>query len=257
MPENSDYFKIDVNSPLPIYHQIQENILDLIQSDVLHAGDALPAERELSEAYGVSRMTVRQAITALASQGVLRRAHGVGTFVTEKQEAFSLAPTASGFSERIRSAGKTPTSRVIALEVIQATPSISRRLALEPNAHVIFLRRLRLINDEPLMIEKSYLPYEKYPGLLDHDFSHESLYGVLTERYSANIVETEQTLEPTLLTPQEGEYFGLTGRQPAMLVHITAYTKGHQPAEFCKSVIRGDRCRYYFTVNTQTPIIFR
>jgi GntR family transcriptional regulator, N-acetylglucosamine utilization regulator len=257
VPENSHYFKIDLNNPLPIYHQIQENVLDLIRSDVLRAGDALPAERELSEAYGVSRMTVRQAITALASRGVLRRLHGVGTFVTEKQDVFSLAPTASGFSERIRSVGMTPTSRVIALEIIQATPSIAKRLALEPNAPVIFLRRLRMVNDEPLMVEKSYLSQEKYPELVDHDFGHESLYSVLAEHYTANILETEQTLEPTLLTPQEGEYFGLIGRHPAMLVHITAYTEGHQPVEFCKSVIRGDRCRYYFTVNTQTPIIFR
>ena len=257
MTENSRYFKIDTASPLPIYYQIQENILDLIQSDVLSAGDALPPERELSEAYGVSRMTVRQAITELASQGILRRSHGVGTFVMEKKETFSLAPTASGFSERIRSVGMTPTSQVISLEIIQATSSIAKRLALEPNAPVIFLRRLRLVNDEPLMVEKSYLAHEKYPELLDHDFSRESLYGVLAEHYNAHIVETEQTLEPTLLTPQEGEYFGLRGKQPAMLVHITAYTEGHQPAEFCKAVIRGDRCRYYFTVNTQTPIIFR
>ncbi len=254
---NNDYFRIAPNNPLPIYHQIQENILDLIQSDVLRAGDALPSERELSEAYGVSRMTVRQAIAELTSRGVLRRSHGVGTFVTEMKEMFSLAPAAIGFSDRIRSAGMTPTSRVIALEIVPATASVARHLELEPNAPVIFLRRLRLVNDEPLMVEKSYLSHEKYPELLDHDFSHESLYGVLAQSYATTVVETEQTLEPTILTPQEAEYFGQTGRLPAMLVHIKAYTKSHQPMEFCKSIIRGDRCRYYFTVNTQMPIIFR
>ena len=150
-----------------------------------------------------------------------------------------------------------PTSRVLTLDVIVAPPVIAERLKLEPKVPVIFLKRLRLVNDEPLMLEQSYLSHKAYPRLLDHDFGSQSLYDVLDREYQANIVEAEQTLEPTLLTPDESEYFGLKTGLPAMLVHITAYTDEHQPVEFCKSVIRGDRCRYYFTVNTQSPIIFR
>jgi GntR family transcriptional regulator len=255
--EETRYFAIDLNSPVPRYYQIQQNILDLIQSNVLRAGDALPSERELSETFGVSRMTVRQAITELTTQGVLRRLHGVGTFVAETTGITPLSPATIGFSERIRSAGMKPTSRVITLEVGQATPVIAARLLVEPKAPVIFLKRLRLVDDEPLMVEKSYLPYHKYPELIDRDFGAQSLYDVLDRHYQAHIVETEQTLEPTLLTPEESEYFGLKTGQPAMLVHITAYTDNHQPVEFCKSVIRGDRCRYYFTVNTEVPMIFR
>lgn len=257
MPENNRYFAIDLNSPLPRYYQIQQNILDLIQSNVLRAGDALPPERELSESYGVNRMTVRQAITELSSQGVLRRLHGVGTFVTEKNGITPFVPAVKGFSERFRSAGMKPASRVIALEVVQADPGVAERLALKAKDQVILLKRLRLVNDEPLMIEKSYLPYKQYPRLLEHDFSSQSLYDVLSKQYGAYVVETEQTLEPTLLTPEESEYFSLKNGQPAMLVHINAFTEGRKPVEFSKSVIRGDRCRYYFSVNTQSPMIFR
>jgi GntR family transcriptional regulator len=255
--EVSRHFTIDLNSPLPRYYQIQQNILDLIDSNVLRAGDALPSERGLSEAFGVSRMTVRQAISKLSTQGVLRRLHGVGTFVTEASAIMPLSPAVTGFSERIRSAGMTPASQVITLEVIPATPVVAERLVIEPNSPVIFLKRLRLVNDEPLMVEKSYLSHQKYSQLLDHDFSRQSLYDVLGKQYQIHILETEETLEPTLLNPEESRYFGLKAGQPAMLVQITAYTDNHQPVEFCKSVIRGDQCRYFFRVNTPSPMMLR
>lgn len=257
MTQNSRYFVIDMNSPMPRYHQIKQNILGLIQASVLRTGDALPSERELSDSYGVNRMTVRQAITELSTQGVVRRLHGVGTFVTEQNTIAPLVPAVTGFSERYRSAGMRPASVVIGLEKLQASPLIAQRLALEAKAPVVALQRLRLVNDEPLMLETSYLPFARFPELLSEDFSSESLYDVLGRRYQIHIRETEQTLEPTLLTDPESGYFELTTGQPAMLVYITAYTDNHQPVEFCKSIIRGDRCRYYFKVNTQSPIIDR
>jgi GntR family transcriptional regulator len=256
-PKNSGYFTIDLNSPLPRYYQIQQNILELIQSNLLRAGDALPSERELSELYAVNRMTLRQAITELCNQGVLRREHGVGTFVTEKNTATPFFPAVTGFSERFRNAGRKPTSRVIALEIVPANPQVAEHLRLETKTPVISLVRLRLIDDEPLMLEKSFLPYQSYPDLLDEDFSQQSLYTVLAERYGVQILETEQTLEPVLLTAQEAELFNLKSGLPAMLVSISAYSTNRQPVEFSKSVIRGDRCRYYFAVNTPNPIIFR
>ncbi len=254
---NNAYFTIDLHSPLPRYYQIKQNITDLIQNNLLRAGDALPSERELGELYHVNRMTVRQAITELTNQGVLRRLHGVGTFVTEKTIIAPIVPAVTGFSERIRRAGMKPTSRVIALELIPGSPVITERLKLAPKAPLISLKRLRLINDEPLMLETSYLSYTAFPELMDEDFSTQSLYDLLAQRYEAPIVETDHTLEPTLLTPDESAYFDLKSGHPAMLVHVVAYTTNRQPVEFCKSVIRGDRCRYYFTANTQSPMIVR
>lgn len=255
--KNGSYFTIDLNSPVPRYYQIQQNIIELIEANLLRAGDALPSERELSEMYTVNRMTLRQAITELRNQGVLRRVHGVGTFVTEKNIGTPFIPAVTGFSERFRSAGRKPTSRVITLEVVPASPLVAERLSLESEVEVISLIRLRLVDDVPLMLEKSFLPYQSYPDLLDEDFSVQSLYAALAQRYGAHILETEQTLEPTLLTPEEGELFNLKNGLPAMLASITAYSTNHQPVEFSKSVIRGDRCRYYFTVDTQIPIMSR
>ncbi len=257
MSQKFSYFRIDQNSPIPLYYQIQQNITELIETNVVRAGDPLPSERELSELYAVNRMTLRQAITELCNQGVLRRVRGVGTFVTEKNIGTPFIPAVTGFSERFRNAGHKPTSRVITLEIIPASPLVAQRLRLEEKALVISLVRLRLLDDEPLMLEKSFLPHESYPDLIEQDFSVQSLYDVLAQRYGVHILETEQTLEPTLLKTQEAELFNLKSGLPAMLVSITAYARDHQPIEFSKSVIRGDRCRYYFTVDTSISILSR
>ncbi|MEZ4671736.1 MAG: GntR family transcriptional regulator [Anaerolineae bacterium] len=239
---------------MPRYYQIKQNLIDLIQSNLLRAGDALPSERELGELYNVNRMTVRQAITELTTQGVLRRLHGVGTFVTERTIIAPIVPAIIGFSERTRNAGQKPTSRVLSLELVPGSPFITEKLELDQKAPLILLRRLRLIDDEPLMIESSYLSYTAFPDLMEEDFNQQSLYYLLAARYNTPIIETDHTFEPTLLTPEESGYFDLKGGQPAMLVHMVAYTTNRQPTEFCKSVIRGDRCRYYFTANTQSPM---
>jgi GntR family transcriptional regulator len=256
-PDNSSYFTIDLQSQLPRYYQIKHNIISLIDNNFLRAGDALPSERELGELYRVSRMTVRQAINELASEGVLNRLQGVGTFVTEKNIVAPIVPAVIGFSERIRKAGMKPTSRVLALELIPGTPVITERLQLEPKMPLICLKRLRLIDDEPLMIETSYLSYTSFPELMEIDFSVNSLYDLLATRYSSPVVETDHTLEPTLLTHDESTHFDLKSGQPAMLVHVVAYTTSHKPLEFCKSVIRGDRCRYYFKATTHSAMIQR
>jgi GntR family transcriptional regulator len=255
MSKQLSYFNIDQNSPIPLYYQIQQNIIELIEANVIRAGDPLPSERELSELYAVNRMTLRQAMNELCSQGILRRVRGVGTFVTEKNMGAPFVPAVTGFSERFRNSGHKPTSRVISLEVIQANPLVAQRLRLEENDQVISLVRLRLLDDEPLMLEKSFLSYKAYPDLIEQDFSVQSLYDVLAQHYGVHILATEQTLEPTLLKTEESKLFDLKAGLPAMLVSITAYTTNHQPIEFSKSVVRGDRCRYYFTVDTSISIL--
>ena len=258
MTSNNDvYFTIDLNNVLPRYYQIKQNIIYLIENNLLRAGDSLPSERELGGLYKVSRMTVRQAINELASEGVLNRIQGVGTFVTEKDIIAPIVPAVIGFSERIRKAGMKPTSHVIELIQVPGTPVITSRLNLEPGMSLICLKRLRLIDGEPLMLETSYLSHTAFPDLMDVDFAENSLYDLLASQYASPVTETDHTLEPTLLTHDESMHFDLKSGQPAMLVHVVAYTSNHQPVEFCKSVIRGDRCRYYFTANTHSPMIPR
>lgn len=249
-----NHFRFSVSSQQALYQQIQENIVALIESGLLKTGDALPAERQLSEAYGVTRMTLRRAMDELVQKGVLERKQGAGTFVTANHSVQSFTPTVMGFSQRMREAGMRPASRLLHRAVIKPDPLVAARLTLKANDEVVMLKRLRLVNNEPLMIETSYLSYALFPRLMEVDLENESLYRVLQDEYAMRVVKAEHTLEPTLLNTYEAHHLGLTMNQPAMLVHVVGYSVDHIPIEMSKAIVRGDRCRYYFRVETQMPV---
>jgi len=251
----SEYFSIDKSSSLPIYYLIQQNLVELIDLGLLKADDSLPSERDLSQYYGVTRMTVRQAIDTLVQKGLVYKQHGVGTFISEQKPVKDFVPTVMGFSSRMREAGLSPSSQLIDRTVITPTPLIAHRLQIPQQSQVIALKRLRMVNDEALMVETSYLPYEQYPAVMTADLAGQSLYKFLEEQYQVSVDEAEQTLEPTLMSDGEAALFGMEAAQPAMLVRVLAFSAERRPIEFSKSVVRGDRCRYYFRVTTQKPII--
>lgn len=246
------YFYLDLEKPTPLYFQIQENITELIEIGILKDGAMLPSERDLSQLYNVNRLTVRQAIERLVTAGLVRKHHGVGNFV-HRTTRFILS--AQGFSQRMRDEGLTPSSRLIAAKTICAPLTIAHRLHIRLDEPVFRLERLRLADNEPLMVEVSYLPLHRFPNLMDHNFESESLYHVLKTEYGVPIATAEQTFEPTLLNEHEANLFGLEEGQPAMLVRIMAFDLKQEPIEVGKSVVRGDRCRFYFRIQMQHPIV--
>lgn len=252
---DSNHFYVDPNRPVPLYYQIQENIAELIELKLFAPGDALPSERELSKIYGVSRLTVRQAIDHLVKRGLLYKQHGVATFVAERSPLRAFEPTVAGFSQRMREAGQTPSSRVLEQQIITAPPLVYHTLGIRATDKVVRLKRMRLADDEPLMIETSYLPLARFPDLLMRDLESQSLYQILEDHYQVVIHSVDQTLEPMVLNDHEAALFGVEEGAPAMLVQIVAYTYDRTPVEFTKSIVRGDKCRFYFRVQTHRPIV--
>jgi GntR family transcriptional regulator len=241
------HLKIDPASVIPLYHQIKQNIRDLIENDVLHSGELLPSERELSEFYGVNRLTVRQALNDLVNEGMLRRQRGVGTFVVEAKLT-QVLDRVLGFSERIREAGHSPSSRQIALEIIPAPLSAARRLGIAPDDPVYKLVRLRCSDEEPVMLETAFLPEALFPGLATIDFSTTSLYQILSDRFNCLILEAEEQLEPVLLADYEAKLLEVESTTPGMLVESTSYDQYGKIVEIGKAVVRGDKARFMFHI---------
>lgn len=125
-----EYFRLSDNQSLRLYERIQENLIELIENNLLKVGDMLPSERALSQYYGVNRMTVRQAIDNLVRKGFLQRRQGVGNFVSERRLVQPFTPTVIGFSQRMREAGLTPSSRVLQQSVVTPEPIVAHRLGL-------------------------------------------------------------------------------------------------------------------------------
>lgn len=246
----SSWFKIDHHSALPLYYQIKQNLLDLLQSGKFVPGDLLPAEGEMGEYYGVNRLTVRQAVGELVREGLLLRERGRGTSVAHPKTTYVMARS-SGFSERISETGQKPTSRVLSYEVIPAPANVAEYLQIPVESPVYRLTRLRLVGDVPHMIETTHLPQADFPGMEDADFSQVSLYSTLAERYQCFVASADEVFEPVLLTKSEAGLLDTKANAPALLLEIVAYDQNGRRVEYNKSIVRGDKARLLFHVRRQ------
>ncbi|MGW6129209.1 GntR family transcriptional regulator [Cellulomonas sp. NPDC055163] len=157
-------------------------VRDYLRSLVTHelaVGDTIPSERALCERFGVSRMTVRQAVDALVVEGLLAREQGRGTFVAPGK--VDLEVRLASFGEEMARRGMTPSSEVLSAEVVEATPDIADALDILPGEMTFYLHRVRFADGEPMAIEQSWLPCRLVPGLFDGDVP-QSVYGELRRR---------------------------------------------------------------------------
>src|SRR5215467_13995952 len=129
------------NSPLPRYYQLKEIMRERVQSNEWKPGEHIPSERELSETYGISRMTTRQAITDLVNEGVFYREQGKGTFVTKHKITQQLLRL-TGFTEDIRARGQQPSTKVLAAEMRPASEVIAEKLRVNSGQLVFCIQRL-------------------------------------------------------------------------------------------------------------------
>lgn len=209
-------------------------------------GDVIPAERELCAQYSVSRPTVRQAVDALAHEGLLERRRGVGTFVAQPKVSQPLI-SILGFSERIEREGRVGSTRLLesgVLPAAQLSAGIVSRLQLASNALILRLVRLRLVDGEPHLLQTVHLPLDRLPGIDTVDFERESLYRVLRARYDIEIAHVFESLEAVLLKPEQAQLLSAKRGQPSIQVVTTTYDQREVPIEHTFSLARSDRSRH-------------
>src|SRR5215208_4531259 len=155
--------------------QTRDQVFDLIEQ--LDVGHAIPSERQLSQDFGVSRLTVRAAIDELAREGYLVRRRGSGTFVREPKIAQEL--TRTSFSEEMRRRGMRPGSKTLSLDVKHAGAYLGRCLHVSPSERIVVAKRLRLADDESMAIETLHVRESLVPGLTPEDLEEHSFYELL------------------------------------------------------------------------------
>ena len=189
---------IDKNNPIPLYYQIAVYIKNQIYSEKYVPRDRLPSEEELVAQFNVSRPTIRRALEELEHQGLIYREQGRGSFVAP---LFRGIFGFGGFTERCKRMGLTPSSKVIEQRVVDTLPpQLMFYLQLEKEvtfpARFLLLKRIRLINDEPVAVEACYLPLARFPELDQIDFNHRSLYETITDRYGITAVAADSVFLP-------------------------------------------------------------
>ena len=158
---------LDKDSPIPLYIQFKEYLLDRIERGELEPDQRLPSEREFCDQFGVSRITIRQALNELVRDGMIQSVPGKGTFVGRKQEG-EFHPLAS-FSQQMRTRGQIPSSRLLEQAVVHASQRLARELQIRTHSEVVLIERLRLADGEPCVLQAAYLPSQLCPGILEYD----------------------------------------------------------------------------------------
>lgn len=235
---------LDNSSFLPLYHQLKEILKENIESGVWKPGDMIPSENQLIEEYNISRNTVKKALENLVQDGLLYRVQGKGTFVSRPKFEQSLAGFYS-FSKVMRDRGLAPKDVIKSIEKVKVKSSIAKQLQLKEDEFVFELKRIRYAQGEPMIFETSYLPEKHFPGLTKEKIENNSLYDLMQQEYGIFVTNAKETFEPVLIRAYESQFLDVKEGYPALLLDRTAYDSSGVPVEICRSIVRGDRCRFY------------
>ncbi|PZW27420.1 GntR family transcriptional regulator [Thermosporothrix hazakensis] len=232
------------NSPLPRYYQLKEIMREKILSGEWKPGDLIPSERELSEQYGISRMTARQAITELVNEGLFYREQGRGTFVSRNRITQQLTKL-TGFNEDMRARGYKPGTKVLSARLWPADETVAAHLHIRPGDKVFRLHRLRMADDDPLALETSFVSFIGCEKLLEDDLNNYSLYYLLETKYGYPPLEADQELEAGLVGSEEARLLRIAVGSPVLYIRRTTYTERKQPIEYAASIYSGHKYTFY------------
>ena len=227
---------IDARSPVPKYFQLREILLDLIENE-LTVDAPVPSERELAARYGLSRMTARQAVEHLVSEGRLYRVQGKGTFVARPKIDMPLRLTS--FTEDMRARGLTPGSRDLGRHEIEATVALGRELSVEAGSPVYVIERLRTADGVPMALERSHIPAHLAPDLLTESLVERSLYDLLAS-YGLVLDRGEQVIEAGIADSNDAGLLGLAPGSAVLLLQRHCWA-GSVAVEYAVSTYRADR----------------
>lgn len=233
---------IDKDSSTPIYAQLEDYIKEKIKAHEYLPGKAIPTEKELTELFGVSRMTIRQAIANLIHQGVLYRIPRKGAFVSK--EVIEKKLEIESFSEDMRKKGLIPGSKVLSFQKIMSDEDVRAKLNLSHREAVYFLHRLRLANGEPMAIEYCYLPERYFPDIIKYNMEYCSLYEIIEEEYSIHFSYMKQSIMAVAMTKGEAEMLLQAPKGFGLQSTKVVYKDDENPIEYTRTIYHPEKYSY-------------
>ena len=238
--ENPRPSPLNRRSGIPLYHQIQQRLLDQIQSGELKPGMPMPSIERIAQRMGVSQMTVRQAVRALCELGVIYSRQGKGTFISGIKLERDFRQVLS-FTEESVARGAQPSSKVLSFEIQSPSQPVRTALQLSTHEDVFCLKRVRYGDSVPMGIECSCLPVRLCPGLKDTFDPTRSLYCELAEQYGIQLMVTDEIIEVGGASAEEARLLEIVPKSPVFLFTRISYLENGMPAEYVTSVYPGNR----------------
>jgi GntR family transcriptional regulator, N-acetylglucosamine utilization regulator len=229
----------------PLHVQIEDGLRRLIRSGRVPVGAELPGELDLAATLGLSRHTIRHALSTLAAEGLVQRERGRGTRVAARSGTVQVRQLDSfyAFAWEVAAQGKKQRSHVLE-SVLRVPPAeVAKQLLLESHIAVLRLVRVRMADDEPLVIETAYIPPEFAHVLSPDVLDRASVYDLIESHYRLHVTRAEEIIRPTVLSQSLAGLLNVRAGSAAFRVERTTWACS-RPIEWQESIVRGDRFLY-------------
>ncbi|WP_092922729.1 MULTISPECIES: GntR family transcriptional regulator [Romboutsia] len=234
---------INRNDKRPIYDQLVEILRNKIENE-MEPNDRMLSERKICDEYGVSRTTVRLAMADLEHMGYIYKRHGKGTFVAALNQNSQNLMDSYSFTDHMKAQGKNPSTKVLSFEIIESTRYFAEKLGINPGEKIIKIMRLRLADNIPMMLERTYLPMREFAGLTQEKVIQKPLYEIFREDYGEIIKVADEEFSAGIVSDKEAELLEVPIDSACLKLLRTTYNDNNIVIEFTLSVARSDKFVY-------------
>jgi len=231
-----------VNGRVPRYHRIAESLRDRIRGGRLTPGTRLENQRALAKAFGVTLMTLRQALEVLERENLIARRHGLGTFVAAPSIDYDILQLRR-FAGDLSAQGEHVTTRLLGGRVARADHRVTDALGLGARARAVQLERLRLVDGHPMSLQRSFLTVAVGEEVLKADLGTTPLRQVLEFKLGITIERARESVSAVRLGRREARELGCRPGVPAFESERVSYDADGTPIVFDRVFIPGDRFR--------------
>ncbi len=241
---------IDREDHQKLYLQLYEILKKKIESNEWTVGSQIPTEEELCKIFGVSRVTVRTAILELVRHGYLKRQQGKGTYIHKNIVTEGLTMLTNlrelPFDESLKC-----TTEILARTVMMPIEDLDKKLNISEDKHVIYLKRLRLADDCPVLLQETYLPYHICPLLLEEKIERESLFDLLEKKYGIKITKTVHYIDAVRMNTEEARLLMLAEGTSTVVLN-QYFRSGETLVMYTRSLKHPERFPFYIELERKT-----
>lgn len=228
----------------PMYIKIHNSLKRDVERRIYHVGDRIPAERDLAKKFGVSRMTLRQAIKTLEDEGILERRLGSGTYVASQKVQEKMSGVMS-FTEITRANGQTPSSKLLFYQVSKPSVSEKERLQLADGVEVLRMERIRYADDSPICSEVVTVPYHLVAAFSKEDIS-EHLYQTLQDQAGFKLGPVKEYISAAIANENDARLLACRKGEPLITRRQVTQLQDGTPFEYTRAQYVAERFEFTF-----------
>jgi GntR family transcriptional regulator len=230
----------------PLYAQVRESLRTQILDGHFDAHERIPSESELTQSFGVSRITVRQALRDLQTAGLIFTVHGKGTFAS-KPKATQNVEKLQGFEEAMTALGYATSAQTIGVREVSPTSAVRAALKLGPTELVVEVKRVRYLDALPVSLDTSYFPLEIGRRLQGQDLTRD-IFSLLENELGTPLGSADLKLEVGLSDSESQELLAMPPGEAVLRVERLTFDANDRPIDFEYLTYRGDRYQYQFRI---------